>query len=172
MNSCGKFGKSQDKLGMPVGFGYRGSPEYGTILGGYVSICARIFILVLATMQIYSCFTDPYNIALTKFSQLSMPNAQEYNIKIDEGLPAFFVYSPTTGNYNDPDLFTFKFSNAKSVPDSADFTEDDITARNCTEVIEAYVSDEKKRESILREFNDVPFLCPDVAEYELFVSAW
>ena len=137
-----------------------------------MSICARIFLLAIATLQIYSCFSDPYNMAANYFSQLSTPNAQEYNIKIDEGLPAFFVYSPNTGNYNDPDLFTFKFSNAKSVPDSTDFTEDEITARNCTEVLEEYVSDELKRASILLEFNDVPFLCPDLAEYELFVSTW
>ncbi len=53
-----------------------------------------------------------------------------------------------------------------------DYAKQTIAARNCTEVLEMYVSDQTKRESMLKEFNDSPFLCPDLAEYDLFLSAW
>ena len=137
-----KFGKSQDLLGKQVGFSYRGSPKYGTVCGGYVSLCARIFIWSLATMQIYSCFSEPVNIQSTKFNQLNTPNKNIYSIKIEEGLPSFYIYTRSTGSYNDRDLFEFEFLNIHSdVESPTGYTNTTFAARPCDEVIKDYVAD-------------------------------
>ena len=47
---------------------YRGSGRYGTAVGGYISMAARIFIWTVAALEIYTCFFIPANSQITKFN--------------------------------------------------------------------------------------------------------
>ena len=47
-NKCINFGAGQDKMGKNVTIHYKGKPSYGTAIGGYVSLCARVAIVILA----------------------------------------------------------------------------------------------------------------------------
>jgi hypothetical protein len=100
-NKCVAFGQSQDQLGQPFNFAFRGAGSYGTALGGYVSLFARIFIWTASIMEIYFCIAKPVTILYTSWSQLNVPNTVEYNIAPVEGFPSFQIYSPGTENYND-----------------------------------------------------------------------
>ena len=53
---CINFGVGQDKMGKRVTINYKGKASYGTAVGGYVSLCARSLILVLALGQIWACY--------------------------------------------------------------------------------------------------------------------
>lgn len=172
-NGCQKFGQGQDLLGKQVGFSYKGSPKYGTVCGGYVSLCARIFIWSLAAILVYSCFTEPVNVQQTKYNQLQTPNSIHYNIKIDEGLPTFYTYTKSKKSINDQDLFSFEFLSVESDPSSPlGYKNVTIAARPCDEVIREYVTDPVTQQNMLKEFNDMQFLCPDTDQYTIFVSAW
>ena len=67
-NSCTKWGQTRDLLGKSVSFMYRGSGRYGTAVGGYISMAARIFIWTVAALEIYTCFFIPANSQITKFN--------------------------------------------------------------------------------------------------------
>ena len=58
---CRSFGASQDKFGKFVKINYRGKQTYGTALGGYVSLIARIAIFLIAMGQVWACFFDVKN---------------------------------------------------------------------------------------------------------------
>ena len=55
-NKCINFGAGQDRMGKNVNINYKGKASYGTAVGGYVSLCARTMILILALGQIWACF--------------------------------------------------------------------------------------------------------------------
>ena len=61
-NKCRAFGASQDQFGKFVKINYMGKQNYGTAIGGYVSLCARFLILALAFCQIWACFYQIKNI--------------------------------------------------------------------------------------------------------------
>jgi len=61
-NKCVKFGQGQDLLGKQVQLNYKGGAKYGTSLGGYCSLLARLLIWMLAAVEIWSCLTEPINI--------------------------------------------------------------------------------------------------------------
>ena len=90
-SSCSKFGQRQDQLGKQVTFNYKDGPKYGTAIGGYCSLVARIIILTLATLEIWSTFTTPIHLLSTKDQQILTPNTQKYTISLEQGLPAFYI---------------------------------------------------------------------------------
>ena len=59
---CRSYGASQDRFGKFVKINYRGKQSYGTALGGYVSLIARIVISCIALGQVWACFFDIENI--------------------------------------------------------------------------------------------------------------
>ena len=58
-SSCSAFGQARDLLGKQVSFMYKGSGKYGTAVGGYVSMSARIIVWTLALLELYACFFNP-----------------------------------------------------------------------------------------------------------------
>ena len=65
---------------MHVKINYRGSNFYGTALGGYISLCARILILSLASGQIWACFFAVSNTENESHTQLDVPNEVYYDV--------------------------------------------------------------------------------------------
>ena len=63
MGKCQKsfrnYGSSHDNFGKYVKLTYRKKKTYGTALGGYMSLMARIVIITIAIGQIYACFFEP-----------------------------------------------------------------------------------------------------------------
>ena len=93
LTKCARFGEGYDLLGKSVQFNYKRGPRYGTALGGYCSLAARLFIWFLAAVEIYSCFSSPLYIESTKNDQLVSPNNDTfYEISLDQGFPAFYTY--------------------------------------------------------------------------------
>ena len=62
---CENFGVSQDLLGKQVQFNFKKGPKYGTVCGGYCSLTARLFIWIVAAIELISCFTDPIYVEST-----------------------------------------------------------------------------------------------------------
>lgn len=99
-----------------------------------MSICVRIFILVVSITEIYCCMFNPFSILYSSWDQLSVPNDVSYNISITEGFPSFQVYSPKTGKVNDDDMFEYYFS-----IENENGTSQNITAIDCHEFVLKYV---------------------------------
>ena len=68
------FGRSNDKFGKVVQINYRGNKTYGTTFGGYISLCARIFILALGIGQIWACFFSRKYYENEAYAPLDTPN--------------------------------------------------------------------------------------------------
>ena len=101
------FFKNQDRLGSAVNLNYRGTPKYGTILGGCLSLSASIF---LATFVIFTVFDWAYNpnytLQLSAGYLADIPSKKyppEYEIKTSNFLPTFAIESSSA------DLLTWKY---------------------------------------------------------------
>ena len=101
-NKCINFGAGQDKMGKNVTIHYKGKASYGTAVGGYVSLCVRFLILILAVGQIWACFFRVKYYENEAMTQLDVPNKVVYNITYQNGFPSFSIYSPTSGSIEDP----------------------------------------------------------------------
>ena len=53
------FCKSQDQLGSEVKMNYRGTPKFGTILGGCLSLTVYIFLAIYVGYTIYDWYKHP-----------------------------------------------------------------------------------------------------------------
>ncbi len=60
---------------------YKGSGQYGTAVGGYVSMTARIIIWLLALGEIYACFFVPDDSQNLAFKQLEIPNSVTHTVQ-------------------------------------------------------------------------------------------
>jgi len=88
-------------------------------------------------------------------------------------LPSFYIYTPSTESYNDKDIFEFGFDHIASDDQSpSGWTITTFAARPCDEVIKDYVADPVTQSNMLKEFNGLNFVCPDIDQYSLFLSAW
>ena len=96
-----------------------GKANYGTAIGGYVSLTARIVILTFAALQIWACFFFIKNYEQELSSQLPTPNTESFEMSYNSGFPAFQIFLPTEGkvtdpsevqgSINDPDVFSWHF---------------------------------------------------------------
>ena len=83
LKMCRKFGRAQDNFGKRVQINYRGKMTYGTALGGYISLLARIIIWTMALGEIWACFVKPHHQEAIMREQLISPNSQVYNISYE-----------------------------------------------------------------------------------------
>ena len=81
---------------------------------------ARLFILTLATCQLWACFFSIANYEGIKESYLAVPNEITMTAGYDKGgFPSFSIFTPTSGSYSDPTtlegtynddtMFTYEF---------------------------------------------------------------
>ena len=60
--SCTRFFREQDQLGADIHMNYRGSPTFGTCVGGFFSMLATVIFTIFTFVQAYSwLFTPSYN---------------------------------------------------------------------------------------------------------------
>ena len=109
---CSKFGESQDQFGNQVRITYKGGTNYGTAVGGYVSLTARILIWGLALCQIWACFFKVSNFEWPLEGQLDVPNTEKYTMTYDGGFPTFAIYSSTSGSFASPVDLQGSYNNA------------------------------------------------------------
>ena len=139
-----------DQMGQKVTINYKGKMSYGTAVGGYVSLCARLVLLTLALGQIWACyFRVKYSENETQ-TQLSIPNTQTYTVGYGNGFPSFSIYSPVTtssgsldeksASHNNSTMFDFGF--ILRVADNGGTTK--VDAISCKEALNK-VADETSR---------------------------
>ena len=92
-------------------------------------------------------------------------------MSVKEGFPAFYLYTTdgdSYGSFNNETLFDFSFEIKTENSTS------EVPAIYCSDFVEKYVSSEYSRQQILSQFyfNGKIFLCPDLASYKLYRSAW
>ena len=62
MGRCVNFFRNKDALGSGVSLNYKGSAQYGTILGGCLTICTTVFFTIFIGVQMYAWLFKPsYN---------------------------------------------------------------------------------------------------------------
>ena len=127
------FFKNQDQLGSGANLNYRGTPKYGTILGGCLSLSACISLAIFLITQIYDWAQQPsYTLQVTNGYLDNNSNSytpDPYEIDTSNFLPTFVLISENeTGDYvfNDPKLFQWKFY---------DSNDSDISTIPCNELI-------------------------------------
>ena len=113
-------------------------------MGGYVSITIRLFIWFLTIVEIWHCFAVPGITEELQFNQLHTPNEEKYQVALDQGLPAFYIYTgnatvDTEPTYNDPNYFTYRY-NLRTVVDGLKVNTP-VEALPCHEVVPKYISD-------------------------------
>ena len=149
------------------------------MLGGVCSIIVRCIILILAGLEIYTTFNTPRLKETNSFSQIDLPNKDNYyDISIDQGLPAFYVSTRSndeSGSYiyttNDSDLFEFGFVlNLSANLEDLEAKPQYVDALDCKTVVGKYVTNEYAKEQILKEFDaNSDFLCPDLPSFQLYM---
>ena len=80
-------------MGKKVTINYKGKAAYGTAVGGYVSLCARLLILVLALGQIWACYFKVKYAENETMTQLAVPNTETYSVDFNHGFPSFSIYT-------------------------------------------------------------------------------
>ena len=101
-NKCINFGAAQDKMGKNVTIHYKGKPSYGTAIGGYVSLCARLVIFILAFGEWWACFAQVKYYENESMTQLDVPNKEIYSVSYENGFPSFSIYTITSGSFLEP----------------------------------------------------------------------
>ena len=116
MGFCSNFLKGHDALGSGVALNYRGSAQFGTMLGGCVSLITGIFFGVFIICQVFTWIFDPnYNqqISVSYLERF----ADAYDIPITSFLPTVAIcdnfkkpnVTREEYTYNDPTLWEIKF---------------------------------------------------------------
>ena len=112
MGFCSNFLKGQDGLGSGVALNYRGSAQFGTMLGGCVSLVTGLFFATFVICQLFTWIFDPNYDQQVAVSYLDR-KADAYDIPITSFLPTFAVCdnynvpgaTDETYTYNDPTLW-------------------------------------------------------------------
>lgn len=100
-----------------------------------------MFIWTVATLEIYSCFFIPANLQSQSFNQLPIPNQQIYDVSVEEGFPAFYLYTPDNGgSFNNKTLFDYSFE-LKTFTGSTE-----VPAIDCSTFVTKYISSEYTRQ--------------------------
>ena len=68
-------------MGKQISFMYKGSGQYGTAIGGYISITVRMLIWILALGEIFACFYVPDESQNLAFHQLDIPNSVVHTVQ-------------------------------------------------------------------------------------------
>ena len=101
------FFKNQDQVGSGVNLNYRGTPKYGTILGGCLSLSASIFLAIFLGFTIFDWAYYPnYTLQLSAGYLEDSPSKYvppEYEIFTSNFLPTFSIESSSA------DLLTLKY---------------------------------------------------------------
>ena len=114
MGKLVNFFRNQDQLGSSVSLNYKGSAQYGTIVGGCLSLCTTIFFVAFIGIQMYTWLFKPnYNEAIS-VGYLPRKNPTAYEVPVTQFLPTFAVVSNYLASvdewdFNDPDLLAFSF---------------------------------------------------------------
>ena len=99
-------------MGAKVSLNYRGTPEYGTIIGGCLSLSVSIFLAVFLILTVYDWAINPKYYKQMEVGYLSEDPQPIYEIPTSNFLPTFHTLRiGYTGEivYNDEDLFDWKF---------------------------------------------------------------
>ena len=116
MGFCSTFLKGQDGLGSGVALNYRGSAQFGTMLGGCVSLITGMFFGIFVIFQMFTFFFDPNYNQQAGISYLGR-DGDAYDIPITSFLPTFAIcdnynepgVTDETYTFNNPDLWDAKF---------------------------------------------------------------
>ena len=119
MGFCSNFLKGQDGLGSGVALNYRGSAQFGTMLGGCVSLFASMFFGVFVIVQLFTWIFDPNYDQQVALSYLG-GGADAYDIPTSTFLPTFSICdnfnesgaTEETYTFNDSTLWDAKFYQA------------------------------------------------------------
>ena len=58
-NKLTAFFKNLDSVGSRVSLNYRGTPDYGTIIGGCLSLTVSIFLVLFLIITVYDWASSP-----------------------------------------------------------------------------------------------------------------
>ena len=116
MGFCSGFLKGQDGLGSGVTLNYRGSAQFGTMLGGCVSLIAGMFFASFVIVQLFTWIFDPNYNQQVAVSYLGRGD-DAYDIPTSSFLPTFAIcdnfneegVTADTYTFNDPTLWDSKF---------------------------------------------------------------
>ena len=136
--NCEKFLKRNDRLGANVKLNFKGSPQYGTVIGGCFSLLVTAFFVLFIGLQLFAWLFDPEykQEILVKYHSRNEPVT--YEIPLKSFLPSVVVVENFSGLTsqsewitNDPNKFyigfvEYKPNNGESKP---------IDAINCQELI-------------------------------------
>ena len=139
----------------------------------------RYFIWALTILEIWHCFAVPGYTEELQFNQLDAPNDIRYTVTLDQGFPAFYIFTAgsdddgTKATYNNLDYFDYQFT-LRQKDENGNMNNSTITATKCDSVIPKYISDSYTQSQIQSEFGMKweTFLCPDTESYELFYPYW
>ena len=144
MQKCRQWGSEHDRFAKHVQINYRGKPAYGTAVGGYVSLCTRILIVVLALCEVWACFFDQKHKESIFREQLDIPNKVVYEIGYDQGFPSFSIQTRDDENsktrFNNDTMFYFKFK-VRGYEGKQN-----IDAISCKAALKKYISNEESRQ--------------------------
>ena len=112
MGFCSDFLKGQDGLGSGVTLNYRGSAQFGTMLGGFVSLHTGMFFAIFVIFQMFTWIFDPNYNQQVAVSYLARGD-DAYVIPISSFLPTFAIcdnynapgVTEETRTFNDPTLW-------------------------------------------------------------------
>ena len=151
---------------------FRGSTQFGTIIGGCFSLALTIFFALFIGMQLFAWLFQPsYNDSFS-VGYLSREAYTTYDIPVSQFLPTFAIVSnyytgvsPADWVVNDNTTFTWYFDQQIS----SDILLPPIAAVSCVELISNMQDlEEQERESILNEIFYKEFmLCPNVTSFQI-----
>ena len=93
------FLKNRDQLGSGVSLNYRGTPQFGTLLGGCISLLVSIFFALFVIISLYGWAFEPEYKEEISVSYLDLnkygQNGTDYDIPTSIFLPTFILRTPT-----------------------------------------------------------------------------
>ena len=121
-------------MGSGVLLSYRGEHEYGTDIGGCVSLLAYAFFLFFTFVQLYAWVYHPAYNQVSSQGYLKQDSNITYTIGTNEFLPTFYIASfPSKGSdpvFNMQQNFTAKYQQYRN-----NHLEKEYAAVNCKELI-------------------------------------
>ena len=90
-NSCTAFFKRHDQLGSLISLTHSGSAQYGTFLGGCISIIVTTFFFLFISIQLIAWQFYPAYDIITESGYLSTADPESFKVSMPEFMPYFKV---------------------------------------------------------------------------------
>ena len=151
-------------MGSGVSLNYQGTPQFGTILGGCLSLFVSIFFALFVCLTIYAWAFEPeykYHILV---DYLDVNSKTAYDVQTSVFLHTFILVSPDDkGNmnvFNDQTLFQWRYSDYA--------TGNKVETTSCVNLIDSMTDlKSEERESIISELASEDMLCPNITSFKV-----